>query len=197
MRPLAAAFVLLAAVTTGCMTGDGMQEKLRDATRLYNGSIRWGDADRAAQWLPAESQKAYLERFASVEERLVIVDYEMTRLDLDRTNGVAASRARISWHTERELIVRTTHVDQLWQFHEGQFVLVDERRAGGDTLALFAEPKEDPHPFLPGLEKYREAHEIGKDNDKRAKRRRKRRKQDESTAQSRPGPGSGAMNVRP
>jgi hypothetical protein len=196
MRSFAAAAIvalsLSAGLVTGCMSGDGMQEKLRDATRAYNGSVRWGDADRAVAWLPVESQQGYLERFEKLEDQLVIVDYQMTRLDLDRTNGIAASRAEIMWHTEDELVVKTTRVDQLWQFHEGQFVLVDERRAGGDTLALFAEAGEDPHPFLPGLEAYRETYEIGKDNDKRAKRRGKAKKKPQA-----PGPGTGAASFRP
>ncbi|MBL8948111.1 MAG: hypothetical protein JNK45_33355, partial [Myxococcales bacterium] len=53
------AAVLLAILgTSGCMTGDGMQTKLRDATTEYNRAVRWRDVDRAAEFLPAESQQA-------------------------------------------------------------------------------------------------------------------------------------------
>jgi hypothetical protein len=193
-RCIASSWLVACLTLAACMSGDGMQEKLRDATRGYNGSVRWGDVDRAVQWLPVEAQQAFLARHEQLEDRLVIVDYQMTRLDLDRSNGVAASRAEIMWHTERELIVRTTRVDQLWQFHEGDFVLVDERRSGGHTLALFAEPGEKPHPFLPGLETYREEHEIGKENKKEGRRRRKRSEPREVT---RPGPGTEAASFRP
>ena len=61
-------------------------------------------------------------------------------------------------------------------------LLVDERRAGGTPLAIFAEVAEDPHPYLPGLEAYRKEHKIGEENkyDKK-KKRRDRKKKKEST----------------
>lgn len=166
----------LGLVLSACMAGNGMQTKLRDTSSAYNRALRWGDIDRAAKYLPAEAQQTFMERYDETAEELVIVDYELTRLDLDREKGVAASRAQIVWHLDRELVVRNTLVDQLWQFHEGNFVLVDERRAGGEPLALFAEVEETPHPYLPGLEPYRDAHEIGKENKGRKKSKRRRRR---------------------
>lgn len=157
-----------------------MQTKLRDATSGYNRAVRWSDFDRAAGYLPGLSQVAFLEHHEEVSEQLVIVDYELTRLDLDKQSGIAACRAEISWHTDRRLILETTSVDQLWQWHEGRFVLVDERRSGGSPLAIFAEVAEDPHPYLPGIEAYRQAYSIGEDDQKgRLARRRPRRKRGE------------------
>jgi hypothetical protein len=179
--------VATAGVGTGCVTADGLDNKLRDASTAYNRSLRWGDADRAAGHLPVEAQKPFLANHEDFEQELVIVDYELTRLDLDKQSGIAASRAVITWHTADELIVKTTVVDQAWQYHEGDFVLVDERRAGGVPLGLFAEVQEDPHPYLPGLEAYRKAHEIGQENKKkRRKRRRRSQSPDRATAQARP-----------
>lgn len=169
-----------------CATGDGMQEKLRDATMGYNRSVRWSDLDRAAQFLPKVAQPAFLAHHDEIGEQLVIVDYELTRLDLDKQTGIAASRAEISWHTERRLILETTSVDQVWQWHEGQFVLVDERRSGGTPLAIFAEPGEDPHPYLPGLETYRQTHEIGVDERTQRKHARQRRRQARTGAPASP-----------
>jgi hypothetical protein len=159
-----------------CATGDGMQEKLRDATSAYNRSLRWNDYDRAASYLPPPVQPAFLAHHDEFTDELVIVDYELTRLDLDKETGIAGCRAEISWHTDRRLIVETTAVDQLWQWHEGQFVLVDERRSGGAPLAIFAEPGEDPHPYLPGIEAFREANQIGEDEKTQRRRRRESRR---------------------
>jgi hypothetical protein len=170
-RRLGSLLVGLGLLFSGCASGDGMQTKLRDATSGYNASLRWGDIDRAAEYLPAEAQMRFMSQHEDVDDVLVIVDYEVTRLDLDKRTGVAASRAEISWHTDRELIVRKTAVDQVWQFHEGRFVLVDERRRSGRPLTIFAEPEEDPHPYLPGLETYREVHSIGEENKNRKTRR--------------------------
>ncbi len=172
MRP---ALLLCMLLLPACLSGDGLSDKLRDATRSYNGALRWGDIDRAAEYLPVTSRQAFMDRQDTAREDLVIVEYEMTRLDLDHERGVAASRAVITWHTDKMLIVKQTIVDQLWQFHDGDFVLVDERRAGGEPLAIFAETEEIPHPYLPGLEAFREAYEIGKENKGRKSKRRQRR----------------------
>jgi len=168
-----------------------MQNKLRDATSGYNRAVRWGDFDRAAGFLPGPSQPAFLESHDVVGDELVIVDYELTRLDLDKSSGIAASRAEITWHTDRRLIVETTSVDQLWQWHDGRFVLVDERRSGGTPLSIFAEVGEDVHPYLPGLETFRNAHEIGPDEEKR-RRKGRRSKRSPSPAEAPSGPASAA-----
>jgi hypothetical protein len=164
MRPLS----LLAIVLFGCATGDGMETKLRDATAEYNRSLRWADLDHAITYIPPESVQQFLDRYDEYDEELVVLDHEVTRLDLDKKTGVAASRATIWWHTDDSTIVETTVVDQLWQFHEGNFVLVDERRSGGTRLGVFAE-RGGAHPYLPGLMRYRKAHDIGEDKRKRGR----------------------------
>lgn len=171
-RPLLLAGLLVSA----CVTVDNLQSKLRETTSEYNRGIRWGDIDRAADHLPAESQQAFMDQYEMVKEDLVIVDYEMTRLDYDTNTGVATSRARVDWHTDRVLVVKTTEVDQTWQFHDGKFVLVDERRSSGDPLAVFAEAAENPHPYLPGLETFRKRHQIGEENKPEQGRKGKRRR---------------------
>lgn len=174
--------VLACLLAAGCVSADGMNTKLRDATTGYNRALRWGDIDRAAEYLPAAAQQSFLDRQEKIREKLIVADYEVTRLDLHKETGVAASRATITWHTERSTIIKVTHVDQLWQFHEGDFVLVDERRSGGDPLAIFAEVGESPHPYLPGLETYRKAHEIGEENKKKGRRKRRGRDKGVQTA---------------
>jgi hypothetical protein len=162
---------------TGCAASDGMVDKLYDVTRAYNRSLRWGDWDRAAQYLPTASADAFLDAHQEFEDRLVVIDYQMTRLEVDKLTGIAASQVEISWHTKDELVVRNTVVNHVWQWHEGRWVLVDERRAGGRPLAIFAEVVEDqPHPYLPGLERYRDEYAIGLDADEKRKRERARRK---------------------
>ena len=175
-----ACVLALLTLCSGCMTGDGMASKIRDTSSAYNRALRWGDIDQAVQYVPPTSRDEFLARHEVAEEKLVVVEYDVIRLDLDRERGVAASRAEIVWHTDRELVVERTTVDQLWQFHEGQFVLVDERRAGGTPLSIFAEVAEDPHPYLPGLETYRKEHKIGEEN--KYEQKRGRRKQEKAAA---------------
>jgi hypothetical protein len=173
----------LLTLLSGCMTGDGMASKIRDTTTAYNRALRWGDIDMAVEYVPPQSRDLFLDRHDVVEEKLIVVEYEVTRLDLDRERGVAASRAEIVWHTDRDMVVERTIVDQLWQYHDGKFILVDERRAGGTPLGIFAEVAEDPHPYLPGLEQYRKDHKIGEKNKYGTK---KRRKQKETPTASEP-----------
>ncbi len=193
VRPLAAS--LLLAALAGCATGDGMHNKLQDASSGYNRYVRWGDLDRAAEYLPVEARGEFMTRHEELKDDLVIVEYEITRLTLNKEKGTATSRAHIQWHTDRRLIVEETQVEQLWQWHEGNWVLVDERRVGGTPLSAFAEPEEQPHPYLPGLARYRKAHEIGEENkpDRKSKRRNAKHKRARvSAARSRPEPsGSG------
>ncbi|PRQ03011.1 hypothetical protein ENSA5_19500 [Enhygromyxa salina] len=175
---LTAALVLSGVVTgPGCASTDGMVDKLYDSTRAYNRSLRWGDWDRAAEYLPSASADAFMDSHQAVEDRLVVLDYQMTRLEVDKVNGVAASQVEISWHTADHLVVRTTNVNHLWQWYEGRWVLVDERRSGGKPLSIFAEVAEDqPHPYLPGLEAFRDEYAIGMDVDEKRKRERAQRK---------------------
>jgi hypothetical protein len=165
--------------TTGCAAAsDGMIPKLYDSTRSYNRSLRWGDWDRAAEHLPQASADAFIVSHQAFKDRLVVIDYQMTRLEVDKQNGIATSQVEISWHTADHLVVRNTIVDHLWQWYEGRWVLVDERRSGGKPLAIFAEVAEDqPHPYLPGLEAFRDEYAIGLDADEKRKREREQRKQ--------------------
>jgi hypothetical protein len=178
LRALLAVTLLAGTVgTTGCATSDGMIDKLYDSTRVYNRSLRWGDWDRAAEYLPQASTDAFIDSHQAVEDRLVVIDYQMTRLEVDKPNGVAASQVEISWHTTDHLVVRTTTVDHVWQWHEGRWVLVDERRSGGKPLAIFADvPPDEPHPYLPGLQAFRDEYAIGLDADEKRKREREQRK---------------------
>jgi hypothetical protein len=162
---------------SGCAAQDGMIEKLYDSTRAYNRSLRWGDWDRAAEHLPQASTNAFIETHQALEDRLVVLDYEMTRMEIDKLNGVAASQVEISWHTADHLVVRTTTVNHLWQWYEGRWVLVDERRSAGKPLAIFPEADDQQdHPYLPGLEGFREEFAIGLDADEKRKREREKRK---------------------
>jgi len=184
---LVAAIASLLGVATagGCATPDGMQEKLYDATRGYNRALRWGDFDRAAEYLPDAAVESFLSQSEEVEDKLVILEYQLSRLKLDKQTGEAGSRVEIRWHTDDRLIVQETIVDQVWQFWEGQWYLVDERRARGKPLAIFAETARDedgapiagtPHPYLPGLEEFRDTHEIGLTPKEKRQRDRARRR---------------------
>jgi hypothetical protein len=169
---------------TGCANaGDGMQEKLYETTRAYNRALRWADYDRAAAYVPAEAEDAFLDDHGRFEEELVMIDYNLTRLKMEQQQGIATCRVKLSWHTDRSNVIRDTEVEQVWQFFQGQWYLVDERRVDGEPLALFAEMGEEQeleHPYLPGLFEFRDKRDIGlsdkeqKDRDRERRRARRR-----------------------
>jgi hypothetical protein len=165
---------------TGCATAaDGMQEKLYETTRAYNRSLRWADYDRAAAYVPPESEDAFLDDHGKFEEELVMIDYNLTRLKMEKQQGIATCRVKLSWHTDRSNVVRDTEVEQVWQFFEGQWYLVDERRVDGEPLALFAELGEEQqleHPYLPGLLEFRDKRDIGLSEKEQKERDRERRR---------------------
>jgi hypothetical protein len=209
VRRRLSALSLAAATLAGlaaCATPDGgMQEKFYDATRAYNRALRWGDFDRAAEYVPAAAVDAFLDQHDAVADKLVILDYQLTRLELDRKTGKAGSRVEVRWHTDDRLVVETTVVDQQWQFYEGGWWLVDERRARGKPLAIFAEagraeePGEAgpalPHPYLPGLDEFRDARDIGlspAEKRKRDRARRRARRLDDAHGSVAEGPARGS-----
>jgi hypothetical protein len=166
--------------TAGCANvGDGMQEKLYETTRAYNRALRWADYDRAAEYVPAEAENEFLDDHGQYDEELVMIDYNLTRLKMEQQQGIATCRVKLSWHTDRDVVVRDTEVEQVWQFFQGQWFLVDERRVDGEPLALFAERGENDelrHPYLPGLLEFRDERDIGISDKEQKKRDRERRK---------------------
>jgi hypothetical protein len=147
-----------------------MQEKLYEATRSYNRSLRWSDYDRAAAWVPATSEFEFMNQHEDLDDEFVMLDYQLTRLNIDKDNGIAHSRVELQWHMDRTLVVETTAVDQTWQWHGGRWWLVEEWRASGEPMPMFAEKPSAgtaAHPYLPGLEQFRETFAIGEDDERK------------------------------
>src|SRR5690606_14784204 len=130
-------------------------------------------------YVPPESEDAFLDEHQAVEDELVVLDYRLTRLKIEKQLGIASCRVEVQWHTDRNLVVRDTEVEQVWQWHDGNWVLVDEFRVKGEPLTIFAEKGDEgllEHPYLPGLEDYRKTRDIGLTETDKRKRDRARRK---------------------
>ncbi|TPV94811.1 MAG: hypothetical protein B7733_13440 [Myxococcales bacterium FL481] len=153
------------ALASACASADGMQSKLYDTSRAYNKALRWADYDLAARHVPAPWIEAFLDEHERLARDVVIVDYELTRLGINRERGTAESRVAMQWHTERRLVVETTVLVQAWQWHEGAWLLVDERVASGEPLTFVPSRDAEQHPYLPGLAEFRRMHGIGGETD--------------------------------
>jgi hypothetical protein len=146
-------FILLAAMAMGaCVAAnDQMQEKLHDATDAYFRHLRWQDFDRAVEYLPAESADAFLLQCEKWRENLVIVDEQLTRLKLEKKDGVALARREVHWHVNDSTVVKHTTIDQIWQWHHGNWVLVEETTVTGPSLARAGGDQRDEEEQSEGL----------------------------------------------
>ncbi len=142
-----------------------MQEKLYDVSRAYNRALRWSDYDLAARYVPAPWVESFLDEHERLDHDIVIVDYELKRLRLDRQRGTAESRVEFSWHTEDRLVVETSVIAQAWQWYEGAWFLVDERLIAGEPVVFAPAVLDKEHPYLPGLERFRSTYSIGPEDD--------------------------------
>lgn len=135
--PFLAALVL--AATAACMTPS--QQKLADlkmTTRQHNSDVRWGRYNTAASNFVAPGGDLFMKRVSLVEAELVMADQEVESITLNEDNK-ATAMVVMMWYTQREPIVRTTYVEQVWVFRGSQWFIETERRVRGDRFPLVPE----------------------------------------------------------
>ena len=114
-RRFAWAAALVALV--GCQTLDpwGHRRNLEDAQRSYTQMVRWGDFERASEWVDPEERGRFLadaERLAEVR----VTDYEIGSLDLDDEGGAATVRVSYRAYHLATLVEREVLEVQSWYF---------------------------------------------------------------------------------
>ncbi len=159
---------------------NGLSDKFDIASRSYNRALRWDDMDTAVAFLPPESVPGFLAERETTEDVIKIVDYDRVRVQVDQKHAQGFVRVMLQWHYDDSLTVETCMIDQIWQYHSGDWTLVEEWQIKGSPLFFFAdydeEDPEAPHPYLPGLESFRETRMIGlSDAEKRKKIREAKR----------------------
>lgn len=158
----------------GCATMNGLSDKFDIASRSYNRALRWDDLDSAMTYLPPESVAGFLAERDVTGDSIKIVDYDRVRVQVDQKLAQGFVRVMLQWHYDDSVTVETCIVDQVWQYHNGDWTLVEEWQIKGTPLFLFAEYDEDhpdaPHPYLPGLASFRETRMIGLSDTEKRKR---------------------------
>lgn len=84
-RALAALVVALAAGALGCVSPTdpwAHLDALEDAQKRYTAAIRWGDLEKAAQWVEPELREQFLSLSAAFAD-IRITDHEIGEVDLD------------------------------------------------------------------------------------------------------------------
>lgn len=153
---------------------NGLSDKFDIASRSYNRALRWDDTDSAVAYLPPESVHGFLAERDTTDDVVKIVDYDRVRVQVDQKRAQGFVRVMLQWHYDDSLTVETCIVEQIWQYHAGDWILVEEWQIKGTPLFFFAEYDEDdpqaPHPYLPGLESFRETRMIGLSDAEKRKR---------------------------
>jgi hypothetical protein len=147
MRFAVWAFALL---VPGCIAGAGYSTKDRvtSAAREYNDGVRWGKYEEAAAHIAKDRRDKFIERHKALEDELEIADYELVSIEIDksdRKHEKVTARVDYTWTLKRVGLVEKTTTRQIWEEHDGDWLVAREERIKGSPLTLFDEPeKKDP-----------------------------------------------------
>ena len=134
-------FVLCA----GCIAGMGYttRDRVTLAAREYNEGVRWGKLDQAGQYVRREERERFFDRHKRLEDELQFVDFEVTQLDVDKSDKKhdrATVRVEYTWTLRSTGLVEKTATLQKWEEDHGTWTIRSETRTKGSPLTLFAEP---------------------------------------------------------
>lgn len=165
----------------GCaVSRDSMKDKLETSTQAYARAMRWGDWDAAANYVPAESAKAYTERGESLREAVTVVDRELLSLKYAPEKASATVRYELSWQRDAEIVIQDTVLEETWAFFAGKWYLVEHERVSGEPLELMGDEGHAPKkgrfadPLLPGRVAFIKARKKAADQAKKKPVSRKR-----------------------
>ena len=131
--------------TAGCFSvAQRREDTLIKQARTFNDDWRWARWDAMATMMPREDAAAFRKRVETLEEQLVLADFEVTSIDFGPGGDSATVVANFEWYLKRDPTVRKTTVTERWEFKEGQWLVVSLRRARGERFGLVTEPVAPP-----------------------------------------------------
>jgi hypothetical protein len=139
-------FVAAALFCSGCFLMSNAyttREQVLVAAREYNDGVRWGKFEQAANRVPKDQRKKFFEKHRGLEEELEFADYELTAVDVDKSDKKhvkVTAQVDYTWSLKREGLVQKTSTKQHWEEQNSEWVLVREERFKGAPLTLFEEP---------------------------------------------------------
>lgn len=141
MRALVVALV----VVTGCLSATQRREDnlVREA-RLFNDDFRWARWEAMTTAMPRDDGQMFMGRVGDVGEDLVLADYEVTSITFTDGSRGAKVAVKVEWYMKREPTVKASFLEQRWEFREGRWLMVQQRRTRGDRFPLVTEPAPTP-----------------------------------------------------
>lgn len=125
-----------------CVT-PGMQRK-ETFTRLareFNDDVRWGRYASAAQSFPPDEARLFLERVKLAGPDLEIADQDVTSIQF-ASDEAATVVVKFDWFSKREMLVKSTTIEESWKYLDGRWRVVSQKRVGGDRFPLVPERKD-------------------------------------------------------
>jgi hypothetical protein len=143
-RSLTLAVMLVAGLVACLSPAQRREDDLMLNARMWNDDFRWGRWDVLGQSMTSEENALFQERRRLVEADLVMADYEVTAVKFIENSEAATVEARIEWYTKSEPSVRQTSLQQRWERRAGRWMMIKQRRVGGDRFPLVPEPASEP-----------------------------------------------------
>ena len=129
----------LAFALGACLTpGQQRRDSFLRVAREFNDDLRWGRYETAVGNLPPDEAQRFLERVRLVGPDLQLGDQEVTQITFE-SDDAATVDVRFEWFSRREMVVHNTSLRQRWEHRGGRWLLVEQRRLGGDRFALVPE----------------------------------------------------------
>lgn len=140
-RALLAAGAGLALTAAGCLsTTQRREDNLVREARTFNDDFRWARWEALTAAMPKEDGKLFLGRVGEVGDELVLADYEVTSITFVQGSEAATVVVRFDWYMKSQMRLRSTTLEQRWEWKEGRWLAVKHRRTRGDRFPLVTEP---------------------------------------------------------
>lgn len=141
--PASLAALAAAALSVSCMMPTQRREdSLLRTAREFNDGLRWGHDENVTPCLtPVEAQGLQTRR-ADLGDDLVMADEEVTSIKILPGSEKATVVADFSWFSQRRAVVKKSTVEQKWEWIDGRWMVVSQRRVRGDRFPLVPEPLE-------------------------------------------------------
>ncbi len=139
------AIALASAVTlslAACMITPAQrrEETLARETHMFNDDLRWSRYEQAAKALPADEIPLFLGRANLIGEELVWGDSDVVSITFGTPSTTAVSVVKVDWYYRRDQIVKSTTLEQRWQFADEHWTMIKQRRLRGERFPLVTEP---------------------------------------------------------
>jgi len=130
------------ALAAACASAPRSGEDLLESVRTYHEGVRWQRFPVAAGRVPPAQRDDFLQERDQLSEDLRITDYEVLRVR-STSEGRAEVEVKWTWFLDSDGRVKETRAVEHWERHGKVWLLVDERRARGETMPGLAEPPDD------------------------------------------------------